>query len=318
MRPPYDLMERLAAADPQPAAEPLSPDQQRDADALLERLLATPVEERRSRRRWARLAVATASAAVVVFVALNVFGSSAPGPGVIDKAIAALKNEDAVYHYVARVRFNASDFDPILGKNVRLFESWRTLGGRMHWKDYTVRNGQKGKLLDDVAGRRRPGRRGGPAIRYDAHANTIWPSGFGAGSGPGAPSLDAFDPGGSLRSLQSEGRLRVAGTVEVAGRPAYRLVSGRVPGSNGSTEHAEFLVDAETYLPVAERYSRREANGSTVTGFTRFLTYERLPLNDETRELLDLDPHPGAKCDPNVAKMTGKRDPGFPNPCRGR
>ncbi len=319
MRPPQDLMERLAAADPMPDAEWLSPEERRDADALLERLLATPVEQRRSRRRWAQLAVATASAAVAVFVALNGFDSSAPGPvGVVDRAVAALSNEDAVYHFAARARFNASDFDPVLGRNVRFFESWRTLGGRMHTKGYTVRNGQKGRLLDEIAGRRRPGRRGGPAIRYDSRTDTIWPSGFGTASGPGAPALDPFDPSGSLRSLEAEGRLRLAGTVEVGGRRAYRLVSGRVPGSHGSTEHAEFLVDAETYLPVAQRYSRREANGSTVTGFTRFLTYERLPLNDETRGLLDLDPHPGAKCDPNVAEMTGRRDPGFPNPCRGR
>jgi len=51
MRPPHDLMERLAAADPMPEAERLSTEQQRDADALLEGLLATPVEHDRRRAR---------------------------------------------------------------------------------------------------------------------------------------------------------------------------------------------------------------------------------------------------------------------------
>lgn len=47
----------------------------------------------------------------------------------------------------------------------------------------------------------------------------------------------------------------------------------------------------------------------------RYLVYERLPLNARTREELDLDPHPGAKCSP---MFNGKRKAervGFPNPC---
>jgi hypothetical protein len=103
--------------------------------------------------------------------------------------------------------------------------------------------------------------------------------------------------------------------VEVDGRPAYRLASGPVPGMDRSVERVEFLVDAETYLPRAQRYFVRYKDGSTVTVSWRYLTYERLPLNDRTRAHLDLDPHPGAKCSPFAGKMTGKRDVGFPNPC---
>jgi hypothetical protein len=40
-----DLMERLTAADPLPHAERLSPEEQREADVLLTRLLDTPVSE---------------------------------------------------------------------------------------------------------------------------------------------------------------------------------------------------------------------------------------------------------------------------------
>jgi hypothetical protein len=63
-------------------------------------------------------------------------------------------------------------------------------------------------------------------------------------------------------------------------------------------------------------YSRRERDGSTARVYERFLTYEQLPLNDRTEEELDLDPHPGAKCAPFAGEMTGKRDVGFPNPCK--
>jgi hypothetical protein len=186
----------------------------------------------------------------------------------------------------------------------------------MHNTWYTDRNGRKGRYVEDFAGRRRPGRRGGPALRWSILDNTITESGFGSSAGGGgAPGIDPFDPARSLRESQAEGRLRVAGTTEVDGRRAYRLVSGTVPGHSGSREHTELLVDAETYLPLAQRYSALLKDESTYKFFTRFLTYERLPLNDKTRAHLDLDPHPGAKCSPFAGKMTGKRDVGFPNPC---
>lgn len=319
MRPPHDLMERLTAADPAPGAEPLGPDERRDADALLERLLAAPVERERSgarpRRRWVQLGVATACAAVVVFAALSLLDSDdSPAPHVLDKAIAALTQKDAIYHLEAI----ATATTPGMPKDNRslFFESWHTTSGLVHRKAWLLRNGRKSPRYDDFAGQRRPGRRGGPALRYDPLTNTIMESGFGVSpGGRGAPGVDPFDPSRGLRELQAEGRLRVSGRVAVDGRPAYRLISGPLPGANGSVERVEFLVDAETYLPREQSYSVRSENGATMKAVWRYLTYERLPLNDETRKLLDLDPHPGAKCSPYAGKMTGKRDPGFPNPC---
>jgi hypothetical protein len=55
MRPGQDLMERLVAADPVRDPERLTPEEQRDAEALLARLLATPrgsgAQARGARRR---------------------------------------------------------------------------------------------------------------------------------------------------------------------------------------------------------------------------------------------------------------------------
>ena len=77
----------------------------------------------------------------------------------------------------------------------------------------------------------------------------------------------------------------------------------------------EFLVDTETYLPMAERRWLRMRAGAEVRSSTRYLVYERLPLNPRSRAQLDLDPHPGASCAPHTGDVRGRRSPGFPNPC---
>ncbi len=320
MSPARDLMQRLAAANPVTDGKPLGANQQREADTLLDRLLATPVEEPRRRtggRRLPQLAAVTAVAAVAVFAALSLFDSDrGPTPHVVARAVAALTQDDVIYHFEAIARATSPDM-PDTSQSF-FFEAWHTTSGRMHRKDFAVTDGGRGRLFGDVAGRRRPGRLGGPAVRYDAIANTISESGFGRAPGGGrAPGLDPFDPSRSLKELQGQGRLQSQGRVKVDGKEAYRLVSGPVRGHN-SVERAEFFVDPDSYLPLAQRYSVRYESGPTMTAYWRYLTYERLPLNDETRSRLYLSPHPGAKCSPSAGEMTGKRDVGFPNPCRGR
>ena len=139
------------------------------------------------------------------------------------------------------------------------------------------------------------------------------------GSGAaGAPQINPFgDPGATLMALEREGRLRVDGTAQVGDRIAYRLVSGVVPGpTKGEHQSVVFLVDSETYLPLAQRYSVRSGSAKPSTYRFRYLVYERLPLDPRTRAQLDLDPHPGAKCSPGATDLKGRRAAiGFPNPC---
>lgn len=325
MSPRGDLMERLAAADPLRDAERLGPDDQREADALLARLLATPAEhpgerrpERSRPRRVALAAAAVLFTAAAAFAAVNLLDSDSSGPGVVEKAVAAVTRDGVVYHVLQRGSGSSSGV-PDQGRQSFYFESWHTTGGRTHRKIFAAEEGRRAKLLEDSAGRRLPGRRGGPLLRWDVGSNTIYGGGFAVGPGAtGAPRIDPFgDPGATLRALERDGRLRVAGTAQVGDRIAYRLVSGVVPGpTEGERESVVFLVDSETYLPLAQRYSVRSGSAKPSTYRFRYLVYERLPLDSRTRARLDLDPHPGAKCSPGATDLKGRRAAiGFPNPC---
>lgn len=302
MRRDDDMMDRLAAADPVRDRAPADPD-----EALLARLLATPAPAPRSRLRRRAPAVAIAAcAAVAAFAAVDLLGSDT---SVIDRAVAAVSKAGVVFHVVEHTTYS----DPPAGAPAAVVvESWHTSDGRLHLKGYTVRDGRRDKLMEDFAGRRIPGRGSGDALRWDGRTNTITESGFGGGGDDGGAALDSFQsPGAQLRDLQEQGRLRMAGTAEVDGAPAYRLASDRLdPGYA-----IEYTVDAETYLPLARRITIELDDGKTLEAVTRYQVYEQLPLNPETERLLALDPHPGAKCSEFAHELAGDPDLGFPNPC---
>jgi hypothetical protein len=230
--------------------------------------------------------------------------------------------DDVIYHVVERSRAEVS-YEP--GGATTIFnESWHTSEGHIHQRTFAARDGRRGRLLQDYAGRWIPGRRVNPLLRWEAATNTISEAGIGPGPDTGTPTLDPFnEPGAQLRSLQEEGRLRVAGTTRVGDRRAYRLVSGPVshPRLRDGEERVEFLVDADTYLPLAQRYSSVHRSSdperpiSRIDIVSRYLVYERLPLNERNRAFLDLDPHPGAKCSRYAGELRGQQGVGFPNPC---
>jgi hypothetical protein len=188
----------------------------------------------------------------------------------------------------------------------------------VHQKLFAASGERRGELLGDFAGKRRPGSTSGPALRYDPRENTIFPSGFGrAPDAEAVPDLDPFaDPGARLRQLEQRWALRLADTTTFAGRRAYRLVSDSTTRWRGfAFERVEYLVDADTYLPLAQRVSARVDSGGTYRVFTRYLVYERLPLDERSGEQLDLGPHPGAKCATGAGELRNERTLGFPNPC---
>lgn len=317
-----DLMERLVAADPAPDAEQLNAAEQNKADALLRRLLdssAPPVVPPRRAgplrwRRWMLVAAGAACSVLAAVAAIDLLDSDAPGAGVVEKAVAAVSEEDAVYHVLRRTLV-PGEF--LSGESRTVYsESWHTTNGRKHEKLFLGRAGRRGRLGFELAGQRRPGRTSGPALRYDPASNTIYRSGFGQAAGENDPPyIDPYaDPGISLRALEQQGRLRLTGTTKVGDRRAYRLAS-EPSGSPPERERVEFLVDAKTYLPLAETRWWRVASGRTHRFATRYLVYERLQLDARSRAQLDLDPHPGATCATGAGKLRTDRPLGFPNPC---
>ena len=324
MRRDPDLMERLAMADPLPEAERLTPEEEREAEAMLARLRATPVEpeapEPRTRRPWRRpwalAAAGVACCAAVGFAVLNFADSDAPGPSIVERAVAAVSQDDSVYHVLQLNRATGLD---VAGADTRAFyfESWYSSDGRRHEKIFAATEQGPGRLLGEFAGRVRPGRSSGPLLRYDPRENTLYPSGFG--EAPRADRLPMIDPttnpATSLRQLEERGLLRVGGTTRIGGRGAYRLVSGPIKRFRGQVERLNYVVDSETYLPLSGRYSNRTRSG-VLRAVSEYLGYERLPLNARSRAQLDLDPHPGAKCALGAEELRGKRSLGFPNPCR--
>ena len=256
-----------------------------------------------------------ACAALAAFVAIDLVDSDAPGPGVVDRAVAAVTRAGSVYHVVEL------DDLPRRGRARGLPGARTSSPGTRPTVVCTarrsaVRDGKQGRLLEDFAGRRRrPDRENGSALQWDASSNTIGESGFAGGD---LAYLGPFeDPGSRLRTLREQGRLRVAGTTTVDGRRAYRLVSGTFAADKDKVE-IEVTVDAETYLPLSQRLSLETGAGQKTETLTRYRAYERLALNDESRGRLALDPHPGREVLRVRAPAHARPRPRVPEPLRGR
>jgi hypothetical protein len=281
-----DPIERLRAADPLPEAERLSEADQREADALLARIVAEePATKpaRRARRHWLPVVAATAAAAVFALVAIDVVDEGAPGPSVVDRAVAAVSAENSIYHTVEVITF---------GHQHAYREGW--YGPRVSHQKIYYHRGQL--AVESVLSPRltRPGRHTG-AI-FDAKHDVlqhVHPSRGGGSSD--FPEFDpSEDPVAALKEFQRQGRLRLVGSEEFEGRKVYRLV-GDAPHRRGiRVNRSVVLVDAKTYYPVLTEWVFARHGPARVRFTTRFTTYERLPATAENRKLLKMEPHPGA------------------------
>jgi hypothetical protein len=311
-----ELMDRLAAANPVPADEALSGAEQRDVDALLERILDSPppTEAPAARRvpalrRVAPAAALLALAGLTAIVAVDLLGSEDEGRrGIVERAAAAVSQEDVIYAITERRTVTTRR----LGGRGRAASSERTLGRYWLWA-----GGRRSRFL--VYGLRPDAARGpleseitvdGDRLSWFlAPSNTIsvskvpwrdWPAPPDDRGYPGFSP--ASDPGAQLRAHVESGRLRVAGRTTVRGRTAYRLVSRprSVPSEGIKADTVTYLVDARTYLPLEVRnhviFVHDGAEPDEVgESRTEYLRYEPLPVTEENTALLDMDPHPGAR-----------------------
>jgi hypothetical protein len=301
MRSTPDPIDRLAAADPL-ASEQLGPAERAEADALLARLVGESVEAPARRRPVRRLALAvasTAAALAIALIGLDLLDDDSPGPDIVARAVAAVSGDNAIFHTVELVRFHSPDTEP--STSSAYIESWYGSDRSMHTKWYRARGERHGRLLSETAERLRPGgggRYSGVAQVYNPRTDTIRQVRSGPTQLRQRQPLELDrkrDPGLTMRELERRGQLRVDGRTRVNGRAAYRLVSGLVPGfAPGLKESYVYLVDTETYYPLMVRY-RFGKGGKWAEIEARFLVYERLPLDATGRAALKMDPHPGAK-----------------------
>ena len=224
---------------------------------MLARLLATPVTEpRRSRSRVRPRALAVAGAAV------------------------AAVSRGGVYHVVEQMTLRGP------GRPAELdSESWYTHDGRLHRTSSTTREGQR--VVEELAGRRRPGRSAGSALQWDRSSNTIGEGGFA--SGGALPFLDPFtDPGAQLQALDKKRRAARGGHDHgrrQARRPARVRQGPRGQGPDGGRDRR-----GREDLPPAHAAPHDEAGSRPkFVALTRYSVYERLALNDKTERRLALD-----------------------------
>ena len=297
----HDPIDMLAAADPLPDAERLSEDEQREADVLLASILAEDpapaVRERRRPRSWMFAVAATACALAAALLAVDLVDDEAPGPSVIDRAIAAVSDGNSIYHTVAWMRLGST------GGDMQRFyvEAWYGPDHSEHTKLFAFDDNRRGKLRYEYTARLHPkskGRFGGTGAAYDVKRNELTLQRVGRSPRGEIPTIDPNrDPGQGMRALQRAGRLRLAGSTTYAGTKVYRLVSETRRGGGAGYDRIVYLVDARTYYPVYFRWVRGGGN-SKVVADSRFLTYERIRFDARGRQLLKMDPHPGAKVIP--------------------
>jgi hypothetical protein len=313
-----ELMERVTRANPVPSGEATTPDERRDAELLLERLVAQPLTKPRQprrprpRRRPRRLALAGAFLAVLgaaVLAAVDLIDPRHGRDGILERAVAAVSEEDVIYAVTERVELTTRQLKP--GAETR-----REAGFRRYWLwpgeartrflDYRERaDGRPGRLATESVGV------GDRLAIWFADTNSINVFDPPDDQGTDHPSMpdgdypgfDPFsDPAGQLRRHVENGGLRVAGRTTVRGHGAYRLVSGRRsrPSPGVVWERVAYLVDARTFLPLATRWSGVFDSGPPGRARERadmrldYLRYERLPVTDANEALLEMGPHPGA------------------------
>jgi hypothetical protein len=266
-----DVLRRMAAANP---VEQLPP----DAAAQRERLLAAVVREPATpprRRRGPRVALAFAApvlvGALVAGVVLLVTGSD--GQSAAARAYAAVSGDRQIVHLLYEQRYRGED-----GPVVERGESWSVPGGD---RFRLVLERPPGRLYAETAV-------DGREIRSYVPAHDVvrvWHM-------PANAELIDADPLERFRVLYRRGRVRETGQMRLDGRDVIRLEARQ-----DSADPVVYLVDAQTHVPVEIRLTLELPQPGFPCRRVRIqiLEYERLPLTAETRPLLRLFPHPGAR-----------------------
>lgn len=288
-----DVLDRVAAANPVPTGTTRSPDEDRDADALLKRLLATAATDAPARhsRQWTRsLVLAVAAAAVII--AVTVANALDRGPNVVERAYAAV-SKPALYHVVRSTTIDAPRWlklgDAVPARDL-VMESWYSLDPpAYHEVYYKVRNGHRRVHLEWAGGPN-----GTTVADSGAHKDFKWMEGQSV-------NAERFDPTAQFKAAYREGNVHEQGTVTADGRRAHRLVIEHArppvndPAFTVRSSHTIALFDAQTMHPIEFiDESDVESNGrrATVIMRTHYATFETLPRTPENLAKLQIPKQP--------------------------
>jgi hypothetical protein len=101
-----------------------------------------------------------------------------------------------------------------------------------------------------------------------------------------APGIGGGDPVEQVREMLAKGDVRDDGIVTEDGRQVRRLV-GEHKGGKALRPRTIYLMDPQTFAPLAIRYEIAPRKGSTrLLMSVKIDKYERLPVNAETSKLL--------------------------------
>lgn len=291
-----DTFDRIRAADPARALPEETEAERRAAEALLERLVAEPVEQPRRRRlpRPRTFAVTAAAAAAIAAVfALIVPDDEHVPTGLATRAYALTNPADRIVHEVVEWRFRGNDSNPPV--NVR-GERWlRPSTGEYRWV------WRSGKVVGEVAvDRGGTQRRWSPQLEPKVEVTRA----------PDLSDLPPTEPRPDASAVQQfrrayeRGLLRDAGPSEYRGRPTRRYVAERrekarrVPSGVGKgtvrqpaiRETESWEIDAKTALPLAMSVRRTILYATQPTDRQRIdqriLRYEKLAPTTENLDKL--------------------------------
>jgi hypothetical protein len=113
-------------------------------------------------------------------------------------------------------------------------------------------------------------------------------------AGVAGPGFAGGDPATELRKQLDAGDVRDDGVVEHDGKPVRRLVREQKIGLR-MQQRFVFYMDPQTFAPLGGRmYFTLNRKRRFMSEFT-ISTYERIPLTDESKQLLHFDKTPSTK-----------------------
>jgi hypothetical protein len=263
-----DLDSLVALLNPVPDPEAVVDPGRRDA--LLREILTAPAPAaRRSRPRVLRLALAAATLAVATAVASALLLAGGENPVAPQRfaVLAALAEELQAPDRILHTRERTTVLGRPGAANVE--ETWTLLEDARYsrFRIGTGRSYEEGAMTPTGSS------------DYQPSTNTLTIVDYG--SGGGGPTAVGELPVERLARAAAEGRVPVEGRVEIRGRAALKIRDG----------DAFWYVAADA--PVLLRRDLEMPDGRVQR--SDFTAFEILPATAENRQLLAIDPPPGAK-----------------------